>query len=227
MTYQELKKKICELDRKADAAYSQQYKLRRKYIQEHEPLHAKCYQRMTIRLRVTEKSRKRMSEKERSMRKYQLGNEYTVTGIFTGYALMDDGDIRPCFYGNVSYSRYDEIISVELTKHQPEGNCRLCRCYKDGLCYMNGGQTISKSCAIHKVEDGDVVCPKYEEVLPNGLYKYGEANKHCPNVTIAKNSKGNNLYRVYSLYWNFYTEYTEAEIWKFYTIEPKEKPQDS
>lgn len=64
MTFQELKKEIRALDRKADAAYSRQYKLRRKYIQEHEPLHSKCYQRMTIRLRVTEKSRKRMSERE-------------------------------------------------------------------------------------------------------------------------------------------------------------------
>ena len=88
---------------------------------------------------------------------------------------------------------------------------------------MNGGKNLSKSCASHKVEDGDIVCPKYEEVLPNGLYQYGEANRYCPNVTMLQDSKGKSIYRVYAPNWSYYTEYTEDEIWRFYSKEPKEE----
>lgn len=225
MTYQELKKEIRALDRKAEAVYVQQNKLREKYIEEHKPLPVKRFQRLTVKLRVTEQSRQMMSEKERGKRKNQLGMEYTVTGIFNWYTIMDEGSVRPRFYGNVYYSRFDEIISVELAREQPDGDCRLCMRCKDGLCYMNGGQNISKSCASHKIKEGDIVCPKYEEVLPNGLYEYGEANRHCPNVTIAQDSKGNRLYRVYSLNWNYYTEYSEAQIWKYYSKEIKKQEQ--
>lgn len=223
MTHEELKKKERELERQAEAAFRQQCKLRERYVEEHEPLHAKRYQRMMIRLRVTVAHRKQMGDKERGMRKWQLGNEYTVTGIFTGYALLGNGDIRPCFYGNTTYSRLDEIVSIELTKEQPEGDCSKCRLYKDGLCYMAGGKDLGKSYATHKVKEGDIVCPKYEEILEGGLYEYGEASRHCPNVTVVKDLKGKKTYHVWSLKWNCYTEYSETDVWKFYTTEPKKQ----
>ena len=83
-----------------------------------------------------------------------------------------------------------------------------------------GGKDMGKRYATHKVKDGDVVCPKYEEILEGGLYEYGDASKHCPNVTVLQDAKGKKTYRVYSLNWNYYTEYRENEIWKFYTKEP-------
>ena len=159
MTFEELKEQERRYNRRVYAAHLRLAEAEKQYIEEHQPLPLKRYQRISVRLRVTEEHRKWLIDKYRNMKKYQLGNEYVVRGFFVGYNIGDKGDIRPCLYGMNSYSRYDEIVSVTLTKEQPQGDCRKCIRYKDGGCYMTGGESPS-----HKVKDGDVVCPQYREV---------------------------------------------------------------
>lgn len=224
MTYEELQKQVKAIERKEEAfsrkCGKEELKLKQQYIDEHKPIELKRFQRITVRLRVTEKSRERMGEKHRAMAKYQLGREYSVTGVFNGWHIGDDGQLKPCLYGGPSYSATDEVVSVALTKDQPEGDCSKCRCHKDGLCYMMGGKDLGKSCAVWKITDDMVPCPKYEEIVEGGLYEYGDNNRHCPNVT-KQWKKGKLFYNVYSLNWQYYTEYSEDEVWRFFTKEPK------
>ena len=222
MTYEEFNKKLKAINRKEDAFIrkcgKEELKLKQQFIEEHKPLHVKRFQRICVRLRVTEESRKWMDERHKKMAKNQAGREYTLTGPFNGWGIAKDGQLKPCFYGDPSYPSTDEVVSVELAKDQPEGDCSKCRCYKDGLCYMMGGKDLGKSCAVWKITDDMVPCPKYEEVMEGGLYEYGD--KHCPNVT-KRWKKGKLFYHVYSLNWNYYTEYSEDEVFRFYTKEPK------
>lgn len=224
MTYEELQKQLKAIERKEDAfcrkCGREELKLKMQYIEERKPMHIKRFQRITVRLRVTEATRKKYTEEYKAKKKYQLGKEYTLTGAFNGWGIADDGQIKPCFYGEPSYPSTDEVVSVELTKNQPEGDCAKCRCYKDGLCYMVGGKDLGKRCAVWKITDDMVVCPKYEEILEGGLYEYGE--KHCPNVT-KRWKNGKLFYNVYSLNWNYYTQYSGDEVFRFYTKEPIEK----
>lgn len=222
MTFEELKKGLIEIERQEILCQRRYVKIRETYIRQNVPIKIKKYQRVTVTLKVTEETRKHLNAKEKTKRNKQVGNEYSVTGYFIGWYIDEDrnGELKPSFYGNVSYSRYDDIVSIKLAEHQPIGNCAKCRLYKDCFCYMNGGKDISKKYATHKVKDGDIVCPKYEEVLAGGLYKYGEVSKHCPNVTILQNVKGDKSYRVWSLNWKYFTTYNENEIWKIYTKEP-------
>ena len=213
MTYEELKKEKKALEQKAESFYHKIDVLKEKYIEEHQPFPIKRYQRMMVRLRVTEEHRKCLDERSKKMRKYQLGYEYCVTGIFIGFAIGDNGELRPCFFGDNGYSRYDEIVSMEMTAEQPIGDCTKCRLYKDGLCYMMGGMTISERLATHKVKDGDVVCPHYEERTE--LWQDG---KHYPNVTIVRRKKGT-FYRIYSLNWDYFTEWEENIIKANYSFE--------
>lgn len=222
MTYEEYKKKDRELERKLNEVFILKNELLHKYIKEHEPLHLKRYQRISVRLRITEQHRKLMTDKQLNIQKYQLGNEYVVKVFFTGYCIGKKGDIRPCFYGDTCYSIYDDIVSVELDKVQPQGDCHKCSMYKDRRCYMAGGKDLGTEYATHKVKDGDCVCPKYEEIIPGGLYKYGMESNHCRNVTVKYDLKGRRFYRVYSINWQCYTEYDETDVWKYYTKEPKE-----
>ena len=224
MTYEELEKKTKSLEKEQEkvyAKYSKQiHKLNTDYISEHKPICLKRFQRIMVRLRITEESRKYMDDKHRAMAKNQLGKEYSLSGVFNGWCIGKKGDIRPCFYGEPSYSAYDEVLSVELAKEQPEGHCSKCRCHKDGLCFMMGGKDISNRLAVWKITDDMVTCPKYEEIVDGGLYEYGDASRYCPNITKVL-KKGEVFYRVYSLNWNYYTEYSEKEIWHYYTKEPK------
>lgn len=222
MTYEELKKELKDIERQQALCERRYARVREKYKLQNAPLQVKKYQRVTVKLRVTEETRKRLTDKEKSRRKNQAGNEYSVTGYFVGWYIHEDGngELKPCFYGDVSYSRFDEIISIELAKEQPTGDCSKCRLFKDGYCYMAGGKDMGKRYATHKVKDGDIVCPKYEEILEGGLYEYGHASRHCPNVTVLQDAKEKKKYRVWSLNWNYYVEYNENEIWKFYTKEP-------
>ena len=224
MTYEELSKQVRAIERKEEAfsrkCGKEELKLKQQYIDEHKLIELKRFQRITARLRVTEKSRERMGEKHRNMAKNQLGREYNVAGVFNGWHIGDDGQLKPCFYGGPSYNSTDEVVKVELSKDQPEGDCSKCRCYKEGLCYMMGGKDLGKSCAVWKITEDMVVCPKYEEIVDGGLYEYGDPKKHCPNVT-KRWKQGKLFYHVYSLNWNYYTEYSEDEVWRFFTKEPK------
>ena len=227
MTYDELTKQTKALMKEQDRAYARYgakiSALNEAYIREHEPLRGlKRFQRVKVTLRVTEATRKWMDEKHRMMAKNKAGREYRLEGVFNGWHIGYDGQIKPCFYGEPHYPATDEVVSVELAKEQPEGHCSMCRCHKDGLCYMMGGQDMSPKCAVWKITDDMTVCPKYEEVVDGGLWEYGE--KHCPNVTVVRR-KGKTSYRVYSLNWNYYTEYGEQEVWRFFAKEPREKKE--
>ena len=63
MTYEELKKGKKALERKADSCYRQMDMLELKYIEEHQPFSVKRFQRMTVRLRVTQKTRDMLIER--------------------------------------------------------------------------------------------------------------------------------------------------------------------
>ena len=224
MTYDELQKQTKALEKEKDKVYNKYFKqiqkMKLQYIEEHKPMHVKRFQRITVRLRVTEETRKRYTEEYRAKKKYQLGRDYNLSGAFNGWHIGNDGQLKPCFYGGTSYNSTDEVVSVSLAKDQPEGHCSKCRCYKDGLCYMMGGKDLGKSCAVWKITDDMVPCPKYEEIQEGGLYEYD--GKHCPNVTkVWKNGKV--FYHVYSLNWYCYTEYSEDEVWRSYTKEPKKE----
>lgn len=223
MTYPELKTKTEALKKERDRVYGKYTReitaLELDYIAEHAPLKGvKRFQRVTARLRVTEETRGKLTEAMRKRKRYQLGREYTVEGVFNGWSIGEDGSVRPCFYGGPTYDREDELLSVTLSESQPEGHCSKCRCQKDGLCYMMGGQDISPKCAVWEITDEMTVCPKYEEVLEGGLWEHGE--RHCPNVTKVVR-KGKTSYRVYSLNWNYFTEYGEPEVWLFFTKEAR------
>ena len=223
MTYEELEKMNKDLDKQADKLYRQQTKNELKYIAEHEPFKVHRYQILNVRLRVTEETRKNLTDAGRKMKKNQLGHEYTVTGCFTGWYISKErvGELRPCFFGGITYSRFDEIVSIESAE-QIEGHCSKCRKYKDGYCYMMGGKDISVKCASHKVKDDDYTCPKYEELTE--LWSV-DGKKHYPNVTILKHSKPLK-YIIYSLNWQYYEEWKENEVEKFYRLDnPNEQTE--
>lgn len=220
MTYEELQKMNADLEKQADKLYRQQTKNELKYIAEHEPFKVHRYQILNVRLRVTKETRMNLSPSGRKMKKNQLGHEYTVTGCFIGWLISKErgGELRPCFFGGITYSRFDEIVSIEPGE-QIEGHCSKCREYKDGYCYMMGGKDISVKCATHKVKKDDYTCPKYEE-LTELWDKQGE--RHYPNVTICKHCKPIH-YNIYALNWGSYWECPQEVIDSNYTFENPNK----
>ena len=233
MDYKELTQQVKALEKEQrDIERSIEAKIRRRdkkildlklqYIEEHQPLPLKRFQRIKVRVRVTEASRKMLTDDARKEKRYALGATYTIIGVFNGYAINDNGEVVPCCYGKGDYrGRYDEILSVELTEDQPDGNCNKCLKAKDGHCYMMGGKDISVKCASHKVKADDYTCPKYEE-LTELWDKYGENRKHYPNVTICKHQKPIG-YRIYALNWGSYCEWSQEVIDSNYTFENPNK----
>lgn len=238
MNYEELKQQVKVLEKEKDKIErSIEAKIRRRdkkildlkqqYIEEHQPLALKRFQRIKVVARVTEESRKKIVEEARKMKKYALGTTYTIIGVFNGYCIDDVGHVAPCFYGEGEYRGWcDEILSVELTADQPEGNCDKCRKAKDGLCYMMGGKDSGPKYAVWKIEEDKMVpCPKYEEVIKGGLYAIKGRiwpAQHYPQVTRVKTKNGKWKYRLYEGDWYCYTEHTEQEIKKYYTSEPQD-----
>ena len=203
--------------------------LKLQYIAEHQPLPLKRFQRIKVTARVTEESRKRMTEDYRKMKKYALGATYTIIGVHNGYAIDERGQVVPCFYGKEDYrGRHDEVLSVELTADQPEGSCSKCLKAKDGRCYMAGGKDIGPGCAVWEIdEDKMVPCPKYEEVVEGGLYAIkGRVwpARYYPKVTRVKTKYGNWKYRLYEGY--CYTEHEAEHIEKYYSHEPQDYDDD-
>ena len=226
-----LEKEQKEIERSIEAKIRRRDKkilgLKLQYIEEHQPLALKRFQRIKVTARVTEKSRKRMTEDYRNMKRYALGATYTITGVFNGYRIDDAGQVVPCFYGKGDYrGSCDEILSVELAADQPEGNCNKCRKAKDGLCYMMGGKDVGPKCAVWKIKGDEMVpCPKYEEVVEGGLYALKDKMwpaKHYPKVTRVKTKDGKWKYHLYEGDWSCFTEHTEQEIEKYYTSEPQD-----
>ena len=220
MTYEELEKMNKDLDKQVDKLYRQQTKNELKYIAEHEPFKVHRYQILNVRLRVTEETRNTLTDAALTKKKYQLGHEYTVTGCFIGWHIREhDGELRPCFFGGTTYSRFDEIVSIESAE-QIEGHCSKCLKYKDGYCYLAGGKDISVKCATHKVKKDDYTCPKYEE-LTELWEKHGE-HRHIPNVTICKHHHPIG-YRIYALNWGSFCEWSQDVIDSNYTFENPNK----
>ena len=200
--------------------------LKLQYIEEHQPLALKRFQRIKVRAKVTEASRKTMTEDARNMKKYALGATYTIIGVFNGYAINDNGEVAPCFYGKGDYRGWqDEILSVELTENQPEGNCNKCLKAKDGYCCMMGS-----TYPVWKIEEDKMVpCPKYEEVVEGGLYGIKSRiypARYYPKVTKVRTEDGKWKYRLYEGNWHCYCEYEEQHIKNCYTHEPQNYDDD-
>ena len=230
-----LEKEQREIERSIEAKIRRRDKkildLKLQYIEEHQPLALKRFQRIKVRARVTEASRKMLTDDARNMNKYALGATYTIVGVFNGYGLADNGEVVPCFYGKGDYrGRYDEILSVELTENQPEGNCNKCLEAKDGRCYMMGGKDMGPKYAVWKIEEDKMVpCPKYEEVVEGGLYGIKSRiwpARYYPKVTKVRTEDGKWKYRLYEGNWSCYCEYEEQHIKNCYTHEPQNYDDD-
>jgi len=242
MNYEELTQQVKALEKEQEKIErSIEVKIRRRdkkildlklqYIAEHQPLVLKRFQRIKVTARVTEASRKMATEEARKEKMYALGATYTIIGVFNGYAINGSGEVVPCFYGKGDYrGRYDEILSVELTEDQPDGNCNKCLKAKDGHCYMMGGKDKGPKYAVWKIEEDKMVpCPKYEEVVEGGLYALKDKiwpAKHYPKVTRVKTKDRKWIYRLYEGDWRCYTEHTEREIEKYYTSKPQDYQED-
>ena len=205
--------------------------LKEQYIAEHQLLALKRFQRIKVMARVTEESRKRMTADYRNKKKCALGATYTIVGVFNGYCIDDAGHVAPCFYGKSDYRGCcDEIISVELTPNQPEGNCNKCLNAKEGFCYMMGGKKYGPKCAVWKIDtDKMVPCPKYEEVVEGGLYGIKGIiypARYYPKVTRVPTADGDWKYRLYEGDWHCYTEHDEQHIKECYTSDPQNYDDD-
>lgn len=231
-----LEKEIKEIEHSVEAKICRRNKrirdLNLRYIDEHQPLALKQFQRIKVVARVTEESRKALSEEARRMKKYALGTTYTIVGVFNWYNISVRGRVVPCFYGDTRYrGMYDEVLSVELTASQPEGSCHKCRCAKDGRCYLLGGKSLGPICAIRKIdEDKMVPCPHYEEVVEGGLYGIrGRVwpARYYPRVTMVRTEDGERKYRLYEGDWACYTEWDEQHIANGYTREPQDYGEDT
>ena len=172
-----------------------------------------------------------MTADARKMKKYALGATYTIIGVFNGYRIDDAGHVVPCFYGKGEYRGWcDEILSVELTADQPEGNCNKCLRAKDWHCYMMGGKDMGPKYAVWKIEEDKMVpCPKYEEVVEGGFYGIKSRiypARYYPKVTKVRTEDGKWKYRLYEGNWSCYTEHDEQHIEKCYTHEPQNYDED-
>ena len=225
-----LEKEQKEIERSIEAKIRRRDKkildLKEQYIAEHQLLALKRFQRIKVMARVTEESRKRTTADYRNKKKCALGATYTIVGVFNGYCIDDAGHVAPCFYDKSDYRGCcDEIISVELTPNQPEGNCNKCLKAKDGLCYMMGGKKYSPKRAVWKIDtDKMVPCPKYEEVVEGGLYGIKSRiypARYYPKVTKVRTEDGKWKYRLYEGSWHCYCEYEEQHIKNCYTHEPQ------
>lgn len=224
MTYKELCEKTKAIEKEEEkvcnACGRKILALREKYRKEHKPMDIEYNQRILVRLQVSRETVSKLSESEKRKRKYQIGYTYRIAGTFRGWWISATGQLRPCLYG-VSYSQTDEILGIELSKEQPKRGHELCRCFNNGYCNVTGGSLKNKH---NKIEEGSFVCPRYEEIIPEGVwerYPHGEiAPRHCPNVTKV-NEKGKTHFRVWSLDWKYFTDYEEATMWKIYT---RQKP---
>ena len=220
MTYEELQKEIKKLERQERMCFARQVKARELYKKQNAPMKLRKYERIKVRLRVTEETRKHLVASELTKRKNQVGYEYTVVGCFDGWYIHEDGhgELKPCFFRGPSYSRFDDVIGIESAE-QIDGHCSKCKMYKEGLCYMIGCRDLGKKYAHHKVEDDDCTCPLYEEVIE--LWDKYEGGRY-PNVTVLKHEKPLE-YRIYSQNWKYYTKYSQKDVELLYCFENPNK----
>lgn len=116
MTYKQLRNYIRKKDKKIDRLHDEISELEKNYIKEHAPLQLSRGDYITIKLRVTEETQKRMQPKYQQLPRYQPGHIYYVRGQFCRWLLWPDGEIRPVLMGSTYYPGNDEIISITPTR---------------------------------------------------------------------------------------------------------------
>lgn len=199
MTYEELQAAIGEQQCIIFAAHQQIDALNIQYIDEHKPADIKQNQRVIVRLRITEESKRLSTNKHLS-----VGHVYTVKGIFDSWHILGSGEVVPVLWLYGIMHDLDELVSVEIDKDQPCGKCEKCLCYKEGKCFRNGGKEFPE--LGEEIKPGTLVCPYYEEIITEGLDDLFTAVPNYPNVTKVTDKHGKSVYRFYSKYFDFYVE---------------------
>lgn len=199
MTHEELQAAIGEQQCIIFAAHQQIDALNAQYIDEHKPADIKRNQRVTVRMRITEESKRLSTNKHLS-----VGHVYTVNGPFYSWRISGRGEVIPVLWIDGRISDFDEFVSVEIDKDQPSGKCEKCLHYKDGKCFHNGGKEYPE--LGYEIKPGALVCPRYEEVITEGLDDAFTPGTNYPNVTKVTDRHGKSVYRFYSKNFDFYVE---------------------
>lgn len=180
--------------------------LNKQYIDEHKPADIKPNQRITVRMRITEESRKLSGNKH-----LPVGHVYIVRGAFYTWHISKRGEVIPVlWFGGINY--LDELVSVEIDKDQPNGKCEKCLRYKDGKCFRNGGKDYPE--LGEDIKPGALVCPRYEEIITEGLDDAFTSGTNYPNVTKVTDKHGKPIYRFYSPNFECFIERDAKEVEK-------------
>lgn len=218
MDFEEYSNRYKALSEKEREIIHEKSELVNRYIRDHEPLHLKKYQHIEVRLEVTQNTRNRLTQKACAMPAYALGHKYTVKGVFLGYKMTEKGVVFPWLMNCRRMIAYDRLIDIKLSKNQPQGDCRKCLFCRNGYCYPNGRLGDDLDFADHQIENGDIVCPKYEEVIQGGFSLRFDPEKHYPNVTMVKNTYGNTIFRIYTSDWRSYTQWSKDDVRSLYVV---------
>ena len=127
------------------------------YVREHLPFPFKKRQRVTVTLRVSEKTL--ACTRYRAGCAPVLGETYSKTGILKGYIIGEKGELRPDFLGkNGYYPLTDEVVSIKVADEQYKARCGTCRYYRDGGCYSTGGDK-----PVFATEQDAYICGYYRD----------------------------------------------------------------
>lgn len=159
MTFEELKALRQKIKEQASRLYREEDRAECQYIEERLPFPLKMYQRITVDLEVTEKTRSTLLDEYKVKPRYQAGRRYSVTGMIIGWHIAEDGEIRPCFWGGKPYyHRYDKILNIRIAEKQNPEKCTSCWHYRDGGCWITGNSNPDK-----QVDENSFVCGYYHE----------------------------------------------------------------
>ena len=157
-------------------------------------------------MRITEESRKLSGNKH-----LPVGHVYIVRGAFYTWRISKRGEVIPVlWFGGINY--LDELVSVEIDKDQPNGKCEKCLRYKDGKCFRNGGKDYPE--LGEDIKPGALVCPRYEEIITEGLDDAFTSGTNYPNVTKVTDKHGKPIYRFYSPNFECFIERDAKEVEK-------------
>ena len=208
MTYEELQAATKEQQSLVFAATLKIDALNKQYIDEHKPADIKPNQRIIVRMRITEESRKLSGNKH-----LPVGHVYIVRGEFYTWRISKRGEVMPVLWmGGDILPDFDELVSVEIDKDQPSGKCEKCLKYKDGKCFRNGGKEYPE--LGEEIKPGTLVCPRYEEVITEGLDDAFTPGTNYPNVTKVTDKHGKSIYRFYSPNFEYFIKCDAKEVEK-------------
>lgn len=157
MTFEELKQIRKHIDDRVNDAYEELSKAEWQYVEERLPFPFRRYQQVIVKLKVTEETRKLLTDEYKAKPRYQAGTLYQVKGMITGYHIGKKGDIRPCFWGGKPYySLNDKIISITPAKKQRPEKCESCYHFRKEACYLSGGDKPTQ-----QVDESMFVCGWY------------------------------------------------------------------